>query len=49
MGAPVYTRHDPSGAALHGLVRRHLATFLAVAAERRGGALPRYVAEEFRA
>ncbi len=47
--APNHARHDPSAAALHGLVRRHLASFLAVAAERSGRPLPRYVAEEFRA
>ncbi len=47
--AAVYRPHDPPSTALHGLVRRHLATFLDVAAARSGRPLPRYVAEEFRA
>ena len=47
--AAVHRPHDPPSTALHGLVRRHLGTFLQTAGERSGRPLPRYVAEEFRA
>ena len=45
----VYARHDPTIAALHGLVQRHLVPFIRFASERSGRPLPRYVVEEFRA
>ena len=44
-----YARHDPTKTVLHGLVVKHLETFLRFAEERSGKALPRYVAEECRA
>ena len=44
-----YARHDPTQTPLHGLVAKHLETFVRFAEERSGRALPRYVTEEFRA
>ena len=43
-----YARHDPASTALHGLVARHIETFVRFAEERSGNPLPRYVVEEFR-
>ncbi len=45
----VFARHDPTQTSLHGLVAKHLETFVAFASERSGKVLPRYVVEEFRA
>src|SRR4051812_39347977 len=44
-----YVRHRPEESLLYEIARRHLEPFLALARERSGRALPRYVEEEFRA
>ena len=43
-----YARHDPSATVLHGLVAKHLESFVRFAQERSGKALPRYVVDELR-
>lgn len=43
-----YVRHQPEATPLYPIVRDHLEDFLAVARERSGRPLPRYVEDEFR-
>ena len=47
--APAYSPRRPEQSALHGIVREHLASFLAHADEHHEGGLPKYVEHEFRA
>jgi hypothetical protein len=47
--APAYAPRRPEQTALHGIVREHLASFLAYANQHHEGGLPKYVEHESRA